>query len=76
MFNSNTRLLYSFKFDLSRVLKAKSNGAVGPFIYEFLLVSNSNHMSPFSCYIAAPLKKVSSVTISKARWGNWGFITT
>ncbi len=32
-------------FDLSRSLKIKSNGAVGLPIYDFLLVSNSNHMS-------------------------------
>ena len=33
------------EFDLSESLKVKSNGAVGLPIYDFLLVSNSNHMS-------------------------------
>ncbi len=32
-------------FDLSRSLKVKCNGALRLSIYEFLLVSNSNHMS-------------------------------
>ncbi len=32
-------------FDLSRSLKVKSNGAVGLYIYDFVSVSNSNHMS-------------------------------
>ncbi len=31
--------------DLERSLKAKTNGAVGLPIYDFLLVSNSNYMS-------------------------------
>ncbi len=32
------------EFDLSRSPKVKSNDAVGLSIYEFLLMSNSNHM--------------------------------
>ena len=32
-------------FDLSRSIKVKSNGAVGLSIFEFLFMSNSNHMS-------------------------------
>ncbi len=31
-------------FDLSRSLKVKSSGVIGPPIYDILLVSNSNHM--------------------------------
>ena len=46
------------KFDLSRSLKVKSNGALGLHTYEFLLASNSNHvyLSSISCY--SHLKKL------------------
>ena len=35
-------------FDLSMSHKVKSNGTVGFPIYDFLLVSNSDHMSNFT----------------------------
>ncbi len=38
------------EFDLSMSLKVKSNGAVRPLIYDFLLVSNSNHMYISHCF--------------------------
>ncbi len=37
--------LGDFEFDISMSLKVKFNGAVELFIYDFLLVSNSNYMN-------------------------------
>ncbi len=48
------------EFDLSMLLKVKSNGAVGLPIYDFLLVSNSNYMSnSHRLGVIATLKKFS-----------------
>ena len=41
----NLQNMSDLKFDLSRSLNVKSNGAFGLPMYVFLLVSNSNYMS-------------------------------